>query len=357
MNKKRKNVILTGIVILAAILLSGGWMLSNYIANNSVHTDSTPVKPDVVAIKDGKLQFSAGVNVNGLERDWSFNRGVRYLSKKSTYENIKSQGFDHIRIPIDFRLCYDEKTKTLNEKKMKKFDKIIDLAEASGLYAFIDFHGWYTIDSDDAQQKEMFLNIWELVAQRYKNRSELVAFELMNEPNIITMPPESLNSLQKETIEIIRRTNPTRLIICAAPDGNQPWLLGDLSLPEGDENLAVAVHIYNPGDFTHQGFEWAGKEKGVQVRLGKDMLESLKWDLNETKKFMDSTGIPVIINEFGLNLELADRKDISAYLRTITEFCKENGVPWTFWEYNEGDMGLYLNKKWDNDTLDDLFLR
>jgi len=307
-------------------------------------------------LEKSEFPFSVGINVNGLEGEWRYDYSMRLLSKQETYDNITRQGFDHIRIPIDFRRVYSADTKKLDEAEMKKFDRVLDLAEEAGLYTTIDFHGWYDIDSAKAQDKDMFLTIWGLVAERYKDRSELISFELMNEPSIKTLPAHKLNVLQNEAIAIIRKTNPTRLIVCAAPDGNQPWQLGELKLPE-DDNLAVAVHIYHPGDFTHQGFTWAGREAGKQVRLDDKMRDELRWNLNETKKFIDSTGIPVILNEFGLNLSLAEREDSSWYLSTITEFCRENGIPWTYWQYDDDAMGLYHRGTWDVEAMDALFLK
>lgn len=309
-----------------------------------------------ILLENSSLPFAVGINVNSLERDWSYDYAMKYLSDKTTYENIKKQGFDHLRIPIDFRLIYSEDTKTLDEAEMKKIDNILDLAESYGFYTTIDFHGWYDIDSGKANDKDMFLTIWGLVAERYMDRSELISFELMNEPSISTQPASKLNKLQNEAIAKIRETNPNRLIICAAPDGNQPWQLGELQLPN-DDNLAVAVHIYHPGDFTHQGFTWAGREEGVQVRLTDDMMNELLWNLNETKKFIDNTGVSVVINEFGLNLALADRADSSKYLSTITKFCRDNGIPWTYWQYDDDSMGLYHRGAWDIPTMDALFLQ
>ena len=302
--------------------------------------------------------MKAGVNVNGFEGDWSTPLSKKYLTDIKTYMNIKKQGFDHIRFPVNFNFYYSPENNCLLDEKMKTVDTVIDLAEKAGLYIQMDFHGWYDFTTEDFEQRERFLNIWEKVAERYKDHSELLCFELISEPQIKAVSAQSLNSLQKDAVTRIRKTNPTRLIICAAPDANQAWMLDSLSLPE-DDNIAVAVHTYNPGDFTHQGFEWANppREKGVQVRLSDEMLAALQWDLNEIKKYMDKTGHKIYLNEFGLNLELADPADRSTYLRTIASWCEENDVAWTIWGYNNSEFGLFQNKKWKNDVLDDLFLR
>ena len=133
-------------------------------------------------------------------------------------------------------------------------------------------------------------------------------------------------------------------------------MLDNLVLPD-DENVGVAIHMYNPGDFTHQGFEWAGRERGVQIRLTESLLSALKWDIEQTAKFIKNTGRKVHINEFGLNIELADTEDRSTYLRTITQFCKDYDITWTMWGYNNQDTSFFYNGKWKNGVLDDLFLR
>lgn len=317
--------------------------------------EEMPAHEDILPPLEANL--CAGLNVNQLEGDTSYKRGFKYLLKESTYVNIKNQGFDHLRLPINFCLFYSEEEDALDEENMQKIDEILNLAERAGLYTFIDFHGWWELGKNYKTDAPKFIRIWQLVAERYKDRSNHIAFELLNEPKYNHLPPAKLNELQAETVAVIRETNPERLILLAAPDGNQPWLLGEMQIPEGDENLAVAVHIYHPGDFTHQGFTWAGREAGKQVRLDEKMKNELKWNLDETKKFTDNTGIPVFLNEFGLNLNLADKEDIDYYIRTITQFCKDNSIPWTWWEYNSGEMGLYVWNKWRTEILDALFLR
>lgn len=327
-----------------------------FIGGSSVDYDASVSSAYREALlENSSFPFAAGLNVNKLEGDWSYKFGMRELLDEKTYENIKRQGFDHLRIPIDFRLIYSEETKTLDEEEISKYDRILDLAEKHGFYATIDFHGWYDIDSNNPKDKDTFLTIWGIVAERYKDRPDSLSFELMNEPSIKTLPAKKLNALQKEAVALIRETNPTRLIICAAPDGNQPWQLSELDLPK-DDNIAVAVHIYHPADFTHQGFEWAGREKDKQVLLDDKLMDELIWNINETKKFIEETGTPVLLNEFGVNLDLARREDSSRYLSTLTEFCRDYGIPWTYWPYNGEGMGLYNRGKWDIEAMDALFL-
>ena len=300
------------------------------------------------------LPFKRGINLQGLDgAEYSSGWGnTAYLGQDETYTNIKDRGFDHVRFPVDFRRYYDSSTKTL-KSNMANVDMILDKIEAAGLYCVLDFHGWYNLNTSDATQKETFLTIWKLVAERYKDRSDLLVFELINEPHDTeggNLNYVNLNALQNEVIPLIRQTNPTRIILAAAAEWNGPWmLLGKLQLPTDDGHIGVVCHTYAPLDFTHQGATWDGRSSN-QVRFDpnnaaqtKDLRNAFTW----IKQYRDATGIPVILNEFGVlhvNNNM-DHGDATTWLKYVTDKCNEYDVPWTYWEYNMS-FGAYRNGNW-----------
>ena len=78
----------------------------------------SPVTQDV-----GKVTLSKGVNLSALE-DKDKYKPNSYLNKKSTYTEIVKKGFDHIRLPVDFRNFTDDKG-ILDEKSFMRIDNII----------------------------------------------------------------------------------------------------------------------------------------------------------------------------------------------------------------------------------------
>ena len=142
-----------------------------------------------------KLPFKRGVNINQLEGSayyttssgsWFSQNAAYYLSLDSTYSDIKAKGFDHVRLPVDFRNYYDSSTKafkTSGNYKIADIDTVINKALNAGLYVTLDFHGWY-IDSDvvnsdadtDGTDANKFVTIWGLVADRYKDYSDTLQF-------------------------------------------------------------------------------------------------------------------------------------------------------------------------------------
>ena len=293
-----------------------------------------------------------------------------------TYKNIKSQGFDYVRLAVNFwRAYHDDKDQYTTEQFMSAVDDAINNALANDLYVMLDFHGWFYI-GEEKNDIEEFVYCWTQVAERYKNYSDKLSFELLNEPWYTNgkaqtyLPDNALNKLQADAIKIIRNSggkNKTRLIVCCTADGNKAWKLSQLSLPD-DDNLAVAIHEYSPYNFTHQGFSWAGLGGKTTTLAAAGGLGDISWDFSQIKNFMNKTGIPVVLNEFGVNLGKASAGDIKTFLSTITKLCKDNNIPWAYWQYqgsysSEGSMSLYRktsywsSQKWDKTALDALFLK
>lgn len=333
------------------------------------------------------LPFSKGINVNGMESFSTTNSihkdswdkvpdNINIFRSADTYKNIKSQGFDYVRLAVNFwRAYYDNTDKYSTEQFMSAVDDAINNAIANDLYVMLDFHGWFYIGQNKNDLDE-FLYCWAQLAERYKNYSDKLSFELLNEPWYTNgkaqtyLSDSQLNTMQADAIKIIRNSggnNKTRLIVCCTADGNKAWKLSQLSLPK-DDNLAVAIHEYSPYNFTHQGFSWAGLSGKTTTLSAAGGLGDANWDFGQIKNFMAKTGIPVILNEFGVNLDKASAADIKTYLSTITKFCKDNNIPWAYWQYydgynTEGAMALYRktsyfsSQKWDQTALDALFLR
>lgn len=220
--------------------------------------------------KAPRLPFMRGMGFDGYYES----RNRTWMTRKDVYTGLVAKGFDHVRLPVDLRdySSYDSSTgvATLKENTntstwwggtvqgpgFATFDTVINNAIDAGLYIVLDFHGWFTIDPTDAASTNQFVALWKAVAERYKDYPNKLIFELANEPKDNSHYTAVCN-MQKAAIAEIRKTNPTRLILFDPGDASQPWVLtrsanhAEVSLPAGDNNIAVVVHCYNPGEFTH----------------------------------------------------------------------------------------------------------
>ena len=366
----KNHVIKTALQLLSQVLLCAFALAAT--STFAAHTATAPA---------ARIPFMRGMNLCGFYGDHLENSTSSDTpTSAQRYADLRAKGFDHIRLPVDFRKFanYDENTGTCTLDKMewnryaRKYvsigdvDQILDLAEGAGLYIVLDFHGWFDIDPTDEAQRALFKACWAVVAERYKSRSNKIVFELANEPQ--TKSYSQLNTLQKETVALIRQTNPTRLILYAVGDSNQPWVLtkaqnppnyGWVSIPSGDNNLALVIHCYNPGVFTHQGCTWADPSYTNQMRLTDSHRSTLNWDLNQVKIYKDAHAIPIVMNEFNVAHQIADLGDVTEYLRMVTRFCESNNIPWSPWLYfGSGEDQMDVRRRdggWHDFVMDGLF--
>lgn len=352
-----------------ALVLVGCFLLTGCQANKPEDSSSNGVTNSEVAEGSYDLavdltKLRRGVNMSGLEYIF---RQTGFLFEEKTYKELVEKGFDHIRLTTDFRRFADEDG-NLNDSKMKKVDKAIELANEQGLIVMLDFHGWYdlnTFKGDDI----LFMRIWKNIAERYKDykHNDMLIFELINEPHTTeggNLDMTNLSMLQCQTANFIREVSPNRTICFATTEWNGPWTLNSYrnSPMMNYDNVIVALHTYATLEFTHQNMAWMNN-LGIIVKLDDKILDALKEQLKYMTDFTEETGVPVILNEFGFNTDpnTIPYEDQAKYVQTVVDALKEHDVPCTWWAYHDGGFGLHKKKnlfskyKW-NDTVVDILV-
>ena len=83
---------------------------------------------------------------------------------------------------------------------------------------------------------------------------DMVAYELMNEP--VADDPEDWNRIVGECYSAVRALEKKRVIVI----GSNMWqsfdTVSQLALPEGDPNIILSFHYYNPMLLTHYQASW-----------------------------------------------------------------------------------------------------
>jgi endoglucanase len=185
------------------------------------------------------------------------------------------------------------------------------------------------------------LSFWRQVAPRFKDASDDVVFELLNEPNQ-ALTPEMWNEYLKEGLAIVRATNPTRAVIVGGGRWNSIDGLQTLVLPEADRNLIATVHYYTPMEFTHQGAPWnkENKDKSGVVWTGTDQeRRRIELDFAKAQQWAVEHDRPLLLGEFGA-YDKADMDSRARYTAAVARVAERLGWSWSYWQF-DSDFVVY----------------
>ncbi len=253
------------------------------------------------------------------------------LATEKFFKIIKEAGFDHVRLPVRGAHLEDK-----GEEYLDHVRNVCETALACGLIPIMDLHWYRDMNKNPEAFKDAFLDLWERIAEYWKDMDQRVIFEICNEPTG-KYDFKLLNVVQNEAIARIRKSNPTRLLAAACAHYNTIENLHFLELPEDDENIFVTIHDYTPMSLTHQGlpnrpftdYKWDTPE----------MRNYLTARFNVAKAWSEWRDRAIHLGEFGVfnRTDMAQRASWTAFM---VKLCEERGFAFSYWELRKG-FGAY----------------
>lgn len=252
---------------------------------------------------------------------------------------IKQTGANTIRLPFNYKLFTREDYMGKNDETegFKQMDKVIDWCRKYDLHLILDMHdcpggqtgdnidnghGYpWLFESEDSQQ--LFCQIWQKIASRYKDEPVILGYELMNEP-IATMFSDSLRAalnaklepLYKRATKAIREVDLNHIILLGGAQWNGNF--EPFSDWKFDNKIMYTCHRYGG--------------------------EPTKAAIQSIIDFRDKTKLPMYMGEIGHNTD-----------QWQTDFCatmKKANIGYTFWPYKKIDgscmMGIKKPADWDS---------
>ena len=299
-------------------------------------------------------------------------------------EWIARQGFDHIRLPVDFRLCLAADG-SLIEARLAPIADTLRWARARGLGVVLDAHflpgadfnsvgGDRRVYTDPALQ-ETAARCWRQMARHFAGEGPWLRFEILNEPVAAENP--QLNPFMKLMLAAIRESNPTRIVYVTSNKWSSFHTVGDVVLPD-DPNIALTIHFYEPIVFTHQQAPWVGFTRtlpavsfpGTVPDVTGHVLPSFTMNLHAgdpiTEAQIDEAfagvsrwlaenapKIEVYVGEFGV-YQAADAPSKRRWIRAVRSDAESRGWGWAVWDYNDS-FGVRGRNGSGTPILDGLF--
>lgn len=337
------------------------------------------------------MQMAIAIPVTGQSPHAPFNRGVNLTNwfqvssarriqfgryTREDLADIKSLGVDVIRLPINLHfMTSGAPDYTLDPLFLNLLDQVVDWTEDLGIHLILDNHTFDPSENTDPGVGTILLKVWSQMALHFRDRSDLVYYEVLNEPHGIG---DALwNNIQQSVIDEIRKTDTAHYIVIGPASWNSYNNLS--AMPEyNDSKLIYTFHFYDPFLFTHQGASWvdpsmvpianvpfpydAAPLPSMPAQFEGTWVGSLfsnySTDGTEAKvkelidiaiQFGQERGVPIFCGEFGVYQRNSQEPYRVAWYQLVREYLEQNGVAWTTWDYH-GGFGLF--EKNGNDLFD-----
>jgi endoglucanase len=281
-------------------------------------------------------KMGRGINLGNvlsapLEGNWSGAATEQY------FIDVAEAGFKNVRIPIDFfgtrtsgdtSQYSDEANTTFTGSRadftvdplyFDRLEQVISWGLAKNLVIVLDFHGAtlksefiYTFDESEDEYTDptsakraadlaKFFSIWEQIANRFKDYSDDLVFEVINEP-YFHISAAKMNDINNEVISIVRSSggnNVTRKVIITGGTKNSYEAITtiDPQIINSDNYLIGTFHYYRPFSFTKSSnFNFDDNSWGSQS--DKNSIDS-EFDVVQNWADGFSPPVAVYLGEFG----------------------------------------------------------
>ena len=206
-------------------------------AENGVLISNTLEYYDVNPISPWKYQSKLG---KGMDVDWSKTEKGKENYNLKAVQDFESAGINHVRIRI--------KDKADNDLFMT-LDKQIDDCINTGIIPIIAYQADEFKSNPDEENLQKVVDWWRIVAERYKDKSYLLSFDLLIEAtDALNKQPEKLNELYERTVAEVRKTNPQRIVIISPRLRSDAQYLSELKIPsQANGYLMAEWHFYAAG--------------------------------------------------------------------------------------------------------------
>lgn len=264
--------------------------------------------------------------------------------KPEYFDIMEDLGFKHVRIPIRWEPADRSMANapyTIYPVFLQRIKEVVDKALDNGMMAIINMHHHEDFFADPAGQMPRFLAQWQQIADFFKDYPEDLLFEVFNEPHG-NITPAMWNTMFSDALDVIRVTNPNRVVLMGTADFGGLSGVQHIVLPD-DENIILSVHYYSPFEFTHQGAEWVGSHTnawlGTKWNDTRAERESVISEFAGTIAFSKNQKIPIHVGEFGAYSK-ADMASRARWTTFMARWFEEQGFSWAYWEFSAG-YGIY----------------
>lgn len=326
-----------------------------------------------------RFEINKGINISAWLSQANLNNEekLKYFTQKDL-QQLADLGFDHIRLPFNENQLYTL-TGQRNEQTFEIIHNVIRWCEQANMRMILDCHQTYDHDFSkfssiklfkEAEAQDRFAELWQKLSAEFRKYSnELVAYEILNEPNAVDN--KSWNHVANKMVKVIRDLEPERIILLGSNKANRVTTFPGLQIPKNDPNIILSFHFYYPYLLTHYKADFYKAIKDIDVPIaypGQIVSDSVVNTLDaEGKKVMEKyngvytkqslyelmkpaidvakkAGLRIHCGEFGSNFAYPDKSLQLRWMKDLVAIFKENKIPYTVWGYRK-QFGVFNDQR------------
>lgn len=338
------------------------------IENDEIITEDQNEPEALAFVKDMKIGWNLGNTFDAIDCNWLSDE-LQYesgwcgaVTTKEMIDALKEAGFQTIRIPVSWHNHLTDENHTISEAWINRVQEVVDYAIDDDMYVIINIHHdcskeyFYPSSEYLEQSKSYVTDIWEQIAERFRDYDEHLIMESLNEPRLVGTADEWWLDIKKEvcidSVQCINELNQTFVEVVRASGGNNadrylmvPGYAASLQgatnqyfvLPEdidGNQNkILVSVHAYTPYAFALQASGESGSVDSFSMDRA-DSTRDIDYLMDELYKKYIQNGTGVVIGEFGArdkNDNTQARTEFAAY---YIKAARAKGITCCWWDNN-----------------------
>jgi len=280
-------------------------------------------------------------------------------------QGLVAKGYKSLRIPITWsNYMGPAPDYTIDPAWMNHVQQVVDWSLDAGLYVMINLHhdSWTWMDdmpAHPADTLDRFDKVWLQIATRFKNHSNKLLFESINEPGYEGLNDAAqaamLHEVNTAFVQLIRSTgggNATRPLVLPSvyTRADQPMIdsLKNTITSLNDPNLIATVHYYGWYPFS--------VNLGNEPTFDETSIEWVHTPFNAVHDTLVAAGIPVIVGEFSvLSGSWIQRGEQLKYHEYVQAYGRSKGMTMMLWDTG-GIYDRYTND-WRNRDLGEIMMQ
>lgn len=212
---------------------------------------------------------------------------------------IAAQGLNSVRLAINSRTLFQiggERQVAFRRDIISRIDRCIEWCRKYGIYLFLDMHGapggqtGTNIDDSENDTPELFtkaenqaflLQMWRLLAERYRNEPIVGGYDLLNEP--ITKHNAHLYSqlvpLYRRLIAVIRAVDKEHMIVLEGVHWATDFSVFEALSADEADNIVLEFHKYwsDPDEESLSSYLAMAERLNVPLWMGEGGENNLGW--------------------------------------------------------------------------------